>query len=139
MIKDILNTIASLIEENAEVFAGESEKQLLQKVKVDLESFKPINFYALDAEKQIKGALKLIESYCIEMNRILDELNHQSSVSLANEKLINKIKNILTNLKNKQNKINLLREKIPEGMLDVKRALYIAENSFLSESEPEEK
>lgn len=35
MIKDILNTIASLIEENAEVFAGESEKQLLQKVKVD--------------------------------------------------------------------------------------------------------
>ncbi|AMP89399.1 hypothetical protein [Legionella pneumophila] len=139
MIKDILNTIASLIEENIVVFASERGKQFLQKIKADLASFKPINFYALDAEKQIKGALKLIESYCIEMNRILDELNHQSSVSLANEKLINKIKNILTNLKNKQNKINLLREKIPEGMLDVKRALYIAENSFLSESEPEEK
>ncbi|HEL8428235.1 TPA: type IV secretion protein Dot, partial [Legionella pneumophila] len=65
MIKDILNTIASLIEENAEIFAGECEKQLLQKVKVDLESFKPINFYALDAEKQIADLLKLIESYCI--------------------------------------------------------------------------
>ncbi|HHT9838123.1 TPA: type IV secretion protein Dot, partial [Legionella pneumophila] len=139
MIKDILNTIASLVEENIVVFASERGKQLLQKIKADLASFKPINFYALDAEKQIKDALKLIESYCIEMNRILDELNHQSSVSLANEKLINKIKNILTNLKNKQNKINLLREKIPEGMLDVKRALYIAKNSFLSESEPEEK
>ncbi|HIG0328926.1 TPA: type IV secretion protein Dot [Legionella pneumophila] len=139
MIKDILNTIASLVEENTEVFASEREKQLLQKIKADLASFKPINFYALDAEKQIKGALKLIESYCIEMNRILDELNHQSSVSLANEKLINKIKNILTNLKNKQNKITQLREKIPEGMLDVKRALYIAENSFLSKLEPEEK
>ncbi|HAT9123266.1 TPA: Dot/Icm T4SS effector PieD/LirF, partial [Legionella pneumophila subsp. pneumophila] len=139
MIKDILNTIASLVEENVVVFASERGKQLLQKVKADLVSFKPINFYALDAGKQITDALKLIESYCIEMNRIFDELNHQSSVSLANEKLTHKIKNILTNLKNKQNKITQLREKIPEGMLDIKRALYIVENSFLSESEPEEK
>ncbi|HAU1962633.1 TPA: type IV secretion protein Dot, partial [Legionella pneumophila] len=124
MIKDILNTIASLIEENTEVFASERGKQLLQKVKADLASFKPINFYALDAAKQITSTLKLIESYCIEMGRILDELNYQFSISLVNEKLINKIENILTNLKNKQNKITQLREKIPEGMLDVKRALY---------------
>ncbi|HAT8180129.1 TPA: type IV secretion protein Dot [Legionella pneumophila] len=139
MIKDILNTIASLIEENIEVFASEREKKLLQKVKVDLASFNPINFYALDAEKQITNALELIESYCIEMSRILDELNHQSSSVLANENLISKIKNILTDLKNKQNKIHQLRDKIPEGMLDIKRALYIAESSFLSKSQPEEK
>ncbi|MFO2939220.1 type IV secretion protein Dot, partial [Legionella pneumophila serogroup 1] len=139
MIKDILNTIASLIEENTEVFASERGKQLLQKVKADLASFKPINFYALDAAKQITSTLKLIESYCIEMGRILDELNYQFSISLVNEKLINKIENILTNLKNKQNKITQLREKIPEGMLDVKRALYITEDFFLSKSEPEEK
>ncbi len=138
MIKDILNTIASLIEENAEIFAGECEKQLLQKVKVDLESFKPINFYALDAEKQIADLLKLIESYCIEMSRKLDELNHQYPISLVNEKLISKIENILTELKNKQNKITQLRDKIPEGILDIKRALYIAESSFLSESQAEE-
>lgn len=138
MIKDILNTIASLIEENAEVFAGESEKLLLPKVKVDLESFKPINFYALDAEKQIADLLLLIESYCIEMSRKLDELNHQYPLSLANKKLISKIENILTDLKNKQNKITRLRDKIPEGILDIKRALYIAESSFLSESQAEE-
>nr|HEN5518383.1 type IV secretion protein Dot [Legionella pneumophila] len=53
MIKDILNTIASLVEENVVVFASERGKQLLQKVKADLVSFKPINFYALDAGKQI--------------------------------------------------------------------------------------
>lgn len=117
MIKDILNTIASLVEENVVVFASERGKQLLQKVKADLVSFKPINFYALDAGKQITDALKLIESYCIEMNRIFDELNHQSSVSLANEKLTHKIKNILTNLKNKQNKITQLREKFQRACL----------------------
>ncbi|HAT8094871.1 TPA: type IV secretion protein Dot, partial [Legionella pneumophila] len=61
MIKDILNTIASLVEENVVVFASERGKQLLQKVKADLVSFKPINFYALDAGKQITDALKLIE------------------------------------------------------------------------------
>lgn len=138
MIRDILNTIASLIEENAEVFAGESEKQLVQKVKVDLESFKPINFYALDAEKQIADLLLLIESYYIEMSRKLDELNHQYPISLVNKKLISKIENILTELKNKQNKITQLRDKIPEGILDIKRALYIAESSFLSESQAEE-
>lgn len=104
MIKDILNTIASLIEENTEVFASERGKQLLQKVKADLASFKPINFYALDAAKQITSTLKLIESYCIEMGRILDELNYQFSISLVNEKLINKIENILTNLKTNKTK-----------------------------------
>lgn len=66
MIRDILNTIASLIEENAEVFAGESEKQLVQKVKVDLESFKPINFYALDAEKQIADLLLLMKAITLK-------------------------------------------------------------------------
>lgn len=139
MIKFILNSIVRLLEENPDIFISDREKDLLKKAEEDLTSFKHINFYALDAEQQLNGSLKLIEYYQIEMSRILDSFANKSSIILANNELIHKIRTILTNLSNKQNKITQLKEKIPQGVLDIKRAMYIAESSILSNLEVEDK
>ena len=138
MLKFVLRKLINLLEENSDFLIEENEKELLKKAQMELKNYKHINFYSINAETLIKNKINQVQVYIKELNKLADRLKKSPIVNTDIDKLISKISNVLAIFEKKQNHLLKLQSKIPEGMLDVKRALYISMDSSLSKSPQEE-
>lgn len=126
----------SLLLENNYDSLADNEKALLKKIKQDLLEHKHINFYAINAKTLIDNAQTMTQFYIKEMNKLADKLRVNPTPKTT--EFINELTKVLVNLESKNKKLDQLQTDIPEGMLDVKRALYAAINNPLSTSVDEE-
>ena len=134
MIEFIFNNASLYLETYAHLLRGEHEKSLLHKVTTANKKYKHIDFYALDAEKQINDKLTMIRLYIDEISPLFNRLQQISPREVEISTFINKLTSVLLSLESKKDKLTRLQTRIPEGMLDAKRALFAMESDFLSDS-----
>ncbi|RUR07824.1 type IV secretion protein Dot [Legionella sp. km772] len=125
MYQFVLAKIASFLEHHEAVISDMDEKNLLAKVKKDLAQFKPINFYHPEAGTQLFDALSLLQDYKIRLVSIHNGLKEKPTPSPALIKSISELDKVLFLLDNKISKLENLQRRIPDGILDVKRALWL--------------
>ena len=113
---------------------GDREKALLNKVKDDLRQYNHINFYAINAGEQIDAKLMMIGDYYRQISLLSSRLSLISPLDLETKAFIHDLSTVLISLRSKQDKLARLQTQIPEGMLDVKRALLIVDGYALSDS-----
>lgn len=138
MLKHVFKKIIRLIEDNQTLFTQAYELNVLSTANSDYSSYKHIDFYAIDAEACIVHKLQRMEYYLGAMNTLATTLHTRSesnSVTLAVISEISEIEGLLTA---KQKKLVQQQSKIPQGMLDVKRALLISKASRISHVNKEE-
>jgi hypothetical protein len=139
VLKFVLRKIIRLLKDNSSLLIEDREKELLIKANLDLTKYKPINFYAANPEILLKDKLNLLQNYINELTRLADRLKKLPAQNNAVDAFISEISKTLVLLENKQKQLVQIQTKIPEGMLDVKRALYLAKSSAaLSKSDTEE-
>ena len=137
MIVFIFNKTFRLLTENVHLLMGDHEKSLLNQVEIDRCHYKHINFYALDAEQQINDKLTMIKHYFDDISQLSSRLQQITPTSTEITHFIHELSSILGSLESKKIKLIRLKAKIPDGVLDAKRALYAADHALLSDS-PEE-
>jgi len=137
MIEFIFYNASRILTEYDHLLIGDHEKALLNKVTLALENYKHINFYALNAEEQINDKLTLIRNYIDEIGPLLNRLQRLSPPDAETKACITELSSVFTSLTTKKEKLIRLKTKIPEGMLDVKRALLAVECDSLSDSPDE--
>lgn len=124
----------SVIERNQTFFSEAEVGVLLAQLKRDFKNYKSINFYDVQVEKQLEYTASLVITYKAAIRALSDWTETRPS-SPEQTRLLQQFKNILTNLSEKESRLARLKEQIPRGMLDVKRALTVT--GSLSESEEE--
>ena len=132
MLEHTLEKLIELLDNHADILNSQHQRELSIKAKEDLLTLKHINFYAIDAEKQIESTAITIQHYLDEVQRMSEEISTQDAG------ITNNIDSLLRLLKNKQKKIAAIQQQIPKGMLDIKRALQIASSHPISDSATEE-
>lgn len=137
MIAFIFNNLSLFLSTHEHLLVGENEKALLSKVNSDYINYKHIDFYAINAEQQINNKLQTIENYINEINQLTNRLQKNNHTHDETHTFIDKLSRALVSLEKKKIQLTRLKTKIPEGMLDIKRALYISEQSLLSYSQEE--
>lgn len=138
MIEFIFHKTSRLLTECAHLLRGKREKCLLGKVQSALINYKHINVYAINAEEQINDKLTLIREYIDEIGQLLNRLQQNAPAGVEANNFINELSSVLASLKNKKDKLIRLKTQIPEGMLDIKRALIAVEHDALSHSPDED-
>lgn len=138
MIEFVFHKVSRLLTEYAHILNDESEKKLLNKIKSDLSSYQFINFYAVRVDLQCDNKLKMIDDYLQDIGLLERKLRRTPSPGHEITFLINELKATLISLAEKKAKILRLKAKIPEGILDTKRALFVANADALSYSTQED-
>lgn len=138
MIEFIFNKTFRLLTEHPHLLIGDHEQSLLNKVTTDRRHYTYINFYAIDAEQQINEKQQVIRNYIDDISQLSNRLQRISSPDMETQTFVNELSDILLSLESKKNKLTQLKTKIPEGMLDTKRALYAAKQASLSDSSEED-
>ena len=132
MIQYILSNVSSWLSHNSELLDREEFKILSQNIKQDLDKYQFIDFYAVDAKAQLKDKMHQIKGYqkqlldCQDM--VLDKIDNPSNCNA----LLEKINIYQEQMASKLKKVIHYQEIIPQGMLDIKRILYLKESSDLS-------
>lgn len=138
MIEFIFNKTSRVLRENYHLLIGNHEKALFIKVNADRNNYKHINFYAVNAEEQINEKLSTIEDYIDEISPLFNRLQQSSPADLETQGFISELSSVLLSLERKKKKLTRLKIQIPEGMLDVKRALCAVEHDLASHSPDED-
>ncbi len=132
MIPYILRKIIKFLESNKILLIQKDAQTLLANAKSDLESFQFINYYHVNAKKQFSDALLMLNEYT---SNLLQFKNKNSELP----KLVSlDLEEIFTLLNRRKTTLETLRNKIPNGILDVKRALSLSGNKFSTIDEENE-
>jgi hypothetical protein len=134
MLQFVLRKMHDVLEENIVLFSETDAEKVLAQLKKDIKNYKSIDFYHPRAAELLEQTSKLVSTYLRAMNALK---GHTSALSTspAQARVLQQLENILASLNGKEIKLERLREHIPKGMLDVKRALTIT--GPFSESEAE--
>ena len=125
MYQYVLRRISTLLDTQESVFSGMDEKNLLKKVKKDIEQFKHINFYHQNANIQLASALILLNEYSSSLLSLQNKLKENPAPTTATTEAITELGDILVLLAKRKTKLKNLSTTIPDGILDVKRALWL--------------
>lgn len=138
VLKNIKSKIISLIENNTALSTHVFATSILDKSQNALDSGTHIDFYAIDAEVQIKRMTGSIQEYIVAMTTLSGLVKTLPMLQSDAEELETRIKAIITQLELKQKRLDILTRKIPQGIMDVKRALYFVYSKVMSTSEQEQ-
>lgn len=125
----ILKKIIKLQEKHPSLLNDVLAKAIMRNAEHNLEHYKHIDFYAPNASEQMTVHLEMMNYYKTALSKLL---------AFEQGVLEEEINEILVLLINKYQKLARIREKIPQGMLDVKRALILMISSQISAIQSEE-